>query len=118
MPSIINFVKWEQTTTGLPLIINPKNNTFTIEIVENNLSFLSINPSSLIVKSFDGNYGNYSLTIRLSESDGNSNYYPTTVNLIPTKYLSFGEFQILKAKYMSRNKTLTGVPDCKLFKQI
>ena len=114
LPSIIQFIKWKQITFSFPSVINPNDNTFTIEVVENDLNFLAINSSTLTVKSFDGNYGNYSLTIKLSESNGYSNYYPTTMSVLPTKDISIKEFKILKTKYMSRNKTLVNIPTCKL----
>ena len=113
LPSIIQFIKWKQIAFSFPSVINPNDNTFTIEVVEKDLNFLAINSSTLAVKFFDGNYGNYSLTIKLSESNGNSNYYPTSMSVLPTKDISIKEFEILKAKYMSRNKTLTNVPTCK-----
>ena len=100
------------------MIVNPNNSTFTVEILKNEYNFLQINLSALSVISFNGNYGKYSLIIKLSETNGNSNYYSTTVTLESSKFASFGELAILNAKYMIENKTLIDVPDCKQYLKI
>ena len=97
------------------MIVNPNNSTFTVEIIKNEYKFLQINSSALSVISFNGNYGKYYLIIKLSETNGNSNFYPTTVTLESLKLASFGELAILKAKYLIKSKTLIDVPDCKQY---
>ena len=97
------------------MIVNPNNGTFTVEIIKNEYNFLQINSSALSVISFNGNYGKYYLIIKLADTNGNSNYYPTTVTLESPKLVNFGELAILKAKYMIKNKTLIDVPDCKQY---
>ena len=99
------------------MIVNPNNSTFTVEIIKNEYNFLQINSSALSVIFFNGSYGKYLLIIKLADTGGNSNYYPTTIILEPPKLSNFGELAILKAKYMIKNKTLIDAPDCKQYSE-
>ena len=82
------------------------NSIFTIEIVEKEYDFLRINSFALYVNSFKGNYGNYSIVIKLSENDGRSNFYPTTVILSRSEIVDFGDLPLLKATYMKVNSVV------------
>ena len=64
------------------------------------------------VITFDGNYGNYFFVIKLTDQNRNSNYYPTSAILSPPKLIDIEPLPILYAKYKTRNKTLTNVPEC------
>ena len=106
IPPFIEFIEWQQSIYNLPFIKNPNNSIFTIEIVEKEYDFLRINSFALYVNSFKGNYGNYSIVIKLSENDGRSNFYPTTVILSRSEIVDFGDLPLLKATYMKVNSAV------------